>query len=371
MSGNPAMSPEAAGSTGRPMLLCWATAIGWGSWVLSLELLWGQQRMGVLHPHCLAFVILLVLTFASAILAAAYLSLSVLRRPRCRGSLSWGAAAIFPALAWLLLSLYAILQWRQNEVPNDVCWNTVAWASGSLMEAQALYLYPRRVETEHLVMFHDDRVATPRRDALAMDEHVARLAAILGVPLRAKIFWVRGRLLGMGPMACSGMAAGSARSPADWDTADHPQCLSVDRHELAHAVIQQWCKPDSDPPFLLVEGWAECQAGPSRANQAALALESRARWLARRGLSEATRQSYLSELLGPSWYHRIGAPVYDVGGALADFLRDYYGVERFLDLYVTCRPGTCAADFRRVLGEDLEMVESKFWREARRLVDGT
>src|SRR5262249_20380007 len=187
---------------------------------------------------------------------------------------------------------------------------------------------------------------------------------------RDKIYWVRGRLLGMGPLSCYGLAAGSSRSPLDWQTADHPDCLSVDRHELAHAVLLQRYGSDSDPPFLLVEGWAESQAGPSRPRLAAGALESRSRWLSRRGESGQAGQSYLRELLGRSWYHRIGAPVYDVGGAFVDFLLDFYGVERFLKLYFTCRPGTLEADFRKVLGEDLDLVEAKFWREVHTLAGG-
>jgi hypothetical protein len=103
---------------------------------------------------------------------------------------------------------------------------------------------------------------------------------------------------------------------------------------------------------------------------AAEAIASRERWLSRLGLTEGTSQSYLRELLGPSWYHRIGAPVYDVGGAFVDFLLHHYGVERFLTLYFACRSGTCEADLRVVLGEDLEVVETKFWEEARKLAGG-
>jgi hypothetical protein len=263
--------------------------------------------------------------------------------------------------------MYAIYELRKGEAPNDFCWKLVSLSSGSVMEAQAVYLYPRRTETQHLVMFYDDRVTHPLRDAEAMEAHVTRLEAMTGVPLRARIHWVRGRLLGMGSMTCYGLALGSSRSPEDWEMADHPAHLSVDRHELAHAVLLQHYRPDTDPPFLLVEGWADSQAGPSRSRLAAGALESRTRWLSRSGLKEDTTESYLRELLSPSWYHRIGAPVYDVGGAFVDFLLHHYGVERFLSLYFACRPGTCEADFRSALSEDFDAVERKFWDEARKL----
>jgi hypothetical protein len=346
------------------------TVIAWTCWVLSLGLLWGQHKSGVLHPYCVLFLTLLVLTAASALLALASVSWALFARPRHPAALAWSAGAILPALFWVLLGVYALRQLQRGEAPSDIGFKTVSQASGSLMEAQAVYLYPRRMETARLVMFFDDRVTNPRRDAQVMEAHVSRLEQMTGRPLRAKIFWVRGRLLGMGPMACAGLASGSSSSPRNWETADHPDGLSVDRHELAHAVLLQSHRPESDPPFLLVEGWAESQAGPSRSRLAAGALESRARWLSRRGLAEDTDQSYLRELLGPSWYHRVGAAVYDVGGAFADFLRDFYGMDHFLELYFRCRPGTCEADFRVVLGEDFDVVERTFWQEARILVRG-
>jgi hypothetical protein len=284
--------------------------------------------------------------------------------------LAWGVGSLVPALFWGLLSLYAIYQLGKGEVPNNVWWKLVSLSSGTVMEAQAVYLYPHRIATNHLVMFYDDRVDRPRRDAEAMEGHVTRLEAMTGRPLRARIYWVRGRLLGRGSMACYGLAAGSSRSPENWETADHPTHLSVDRHELAHAVLLQLYRPDSDPPFLLVEGWAESQAGRSRSTLAAEALASRERWLSRLGLTGGTSQSYLRELLRPSWYHRIAAPIYDVGGSFVDFLLHHYGVERFLTLYFACRSGTCEADLRVVLGEDLEVVETKFWEEARKLAGG-
>src|SRR5262249_33758905 len=124
------------------------------------------------------------------------------------------------------------------------------------------------------------------------------------------------------------------------------------------------------PPLLLVEGWAESQAGRSCPTLAAEALASRERWLSRLGLTEGANNSYSRELLGPSWYHRIGTPLYDVGGAFADFLLHHYGVERFPRLYFACRSGTCEADFRAVLGENFAAVETTFWEEARKLAGG-
>jgi hypothetical protein len=120
----------------------------------------------------------------------------------------------------------------------------------------------------------------------------------------------------------------------------------------------------ADPPFLLVEGWAESQAGPTRATLASLALDSRDRWLARTSSKPGANRSYLGELVGPAWHHHIGAPVYDVGGAFADFLIRHFGMGRVVRLYFTARPGTFEADCRNILGVDFEALETTFWQDA-------
>jgi hypothetical protein len=371
MSGILREDPNEARRIGRIRPLRWSTAIAWTSWTLSLGLLWYQHRARVLHFQSLLFLILVSLTFAPALFGLVYGLWSALCGPPRRLALAWGAGSLLPTLFWVLLGLYAIHQVGKSEIPNNISWKLVSLSSGSVMEAQAVYLYPNLIETAHLVMFYDDRVGRPRRDVEAMEEHVGRLEAMTGRLLRAKIYWVRGRLLGRGQMASFGLAAGSTRSPENWETADSPLRVSVDRHELAHAVLLQHYWPDSNPPFLLVEGWAESQSGRSRVSLAAEALASRQRWLSRLGLTEDARKSYLKELLGPSWYHHIGAPIYDVGGAFVDFLLHHYGVERFLKVYFMSPSENGEAVFQRVLGEDFEAVEKKFWEEARALAGRT
>jgi hypothetical protein len=119
-------------------------------------------------------------------------------------------------------------------------------------------------------------------------------------------------------MAICGLVLGSSRSPADWETADHPKRLSEDRHDLAHAVIHQLQPADSDAPTLIIEGWTEAHNGMTSQTRADGARQSRDLWRERTGAGPS--QSYLRELTGPSWYHRIDGPVYNVGGALAEFL---------------------------------------------------
>src|SRR4051794_35553506 len=114
-----------------------------------------------------------------------------------------------------------------------------------------------------------------------MEKHVDRLMTMTQTTPRAKIYWVRGELFDKRRMAILGLALGSLSSPNDWETADHPDNLSVDRHELAHAVLHQRYQTNTDPPTLLVEGWAESQSGLKPEKLAAFALQSRKLWMER------------------------------------------------------------------------------------------
>jgi hypothetical protein len=278
---------------------------------------------------------------------------------------AWGIVALLPAGLWAALGAYVLHLDGSGSTPKNTLTHIASMAVASLMELQAKYTYPDRMESGRLVMFYDDRVTDPRRDLDAMDKHVAQLETATGSRLREKIYWVRGKLLGQERKAVCGMALGSSRSPANWETADHPDRLSVDRHELAHAVIHQLEPAGCDAPTLLIEGWAEAHNGMTSRKRAEGARQSRDLW--RERARAGPRQSYLRELTGPSWYHRLDGPVYSVGGALAEFIVRTYGAERFLRLYFACRPGRFEAACDEELGVGLDTLESAFWEEVDRL----
>src|SRR5262249_50438890 len=150
---------------------------------------------------------------------------------------------------------------------------------------------------------------------------------LLGAPVRTKILWVRGPLLGQKNLSVCGLALGTPVTPAG----RRPDLLYdwfLDRHEVAHAVLDQHRDPDSDPPMLLHEGWATSHSGLHSEDLARGALRVRA-------MKQPHR---LRELLGPQWYHQDSGPVYPVGAALVDFLLRRYGAAKFVRLYVECRP---------------------------------
>ncbi len=337
-------------------LPCRSAVLACVSGVFAFGLTWVQHQWQVPHPHPLPLILLLaVMTSAAAVSLATGLGRVVLG-PRRLAALACAAASLPPLLAWASVGLYAQTQWRQRRVPNDPAMNLAKVLGVTFMRLEASYAYPNRLETERLVMCYD-RLDHPRRDAAAMDGHLARMEGMLGGPLRAKVFWVRGRLprLGQGGLSVHGLALGSGESPPDWGLGG-----TLDRHELAHAALDMYRAPDADPASFLHEGWAESQSGVGTEVLARRALERRA----------ADPTLGIRDMVGPDWYHRDLGPVYPLGGAFVDFLIRRHGVGRFLRLYDEGKPAAFDAACRDTLGSDLSALEAEFWVDVRRQVEG-
>jgi len=353
--------------------------IAWIAGALSVAFLLIGRQLRVIHPFSIPFIILLIVAFGAALGAMVGGLWRLLRGPRRFAAITWTIMGLLPPLFWLTLGWYGHRQWASRNVPHNLAMALVRRAGTSLMEAQACFLYPHRLETDRIVMYYGDGLTEPRADLEAMDRHVARLQEMTGLTPRAKIWWVRGTLLGQGPLAIGGLALGSSKSPAE----------HTDRHELAHAVMYQGEYPDTDPPTLLVEGWAEAQSVDSKTlvNSAAY----RRRYFAEMGLwwetiqrekkldtvvdpeglqrlwkkvsDEGRIDSYLSELSDPFWYHHDAGVVYAIGGSFVDFLVRRYGPQRFVKLYFSVRPGTFKIDCQTIYGLDLGALEMQFWED--------
>jgi hypothetical protein len=327
-------------------------AVAWAAGLAALALTWGQHRWQVPHPHPLPLTLLLgAMTLATFASVGSGLWRAA-RGPRRLPALLWAAGSLLPPSAWAAVGLYAQAQWRERWVPNDLPMNLARVLGVTFMRLEAGVAYPNRLETARLVMLYD-RLDEPRRDADAMDRHLARIEGMLGGPPRAKVYWVRGRLprLGLGDLSLHGLALGSGASPPDWESGG-----ALDRHELAHAAIDLYRARDADPAYVLHEGWAEAQSGVGSAVLARRALGQRA----------ATPSVRVRDMVGPDWYHRDDGPVYPLGGAFVDFLIRRYGVGRFLRLYNEGRPGSFDAACRDVFGRGLDDLEAAFWDDARR-----
>jgi hypothetical protein len=337
--------------------LRWRTAVAWVTWVLAILLLWVQHQTRVLHPYAFLFLALCLVTIWAVVAVFIRGIWRALRGPNRLLALAWVLTALLP-LALSSYSAYPMYDRQKRDFTPTLQLKLFAMVGASLMELQAPLEYPHRLETDRLVMSYDDQVVRPDRDIEEMEKHVARLEEMLGSPLRAKIHWVRGCLLGQGLVTLNGgLCLGSNESH------HHPEPVIdwnayADRHELAHAVIGQCYLSDSDPPAILAEGWAESQSGMSSGTLARRALQVRQK-------GEAPR---LTEVFRPERYHRRSWAVnYDIGGAFVDFLLRHYEPRRFLQLYIICKPGTFEADCQRILGADVENLEKEFWQEAEML----
>jgi hypothetical protein len=347
--------------------LGWSVVLAWTAWLLTNGLLWAEYQFSVLHPYSVLFAILLLLVVIPTLFNVAYGLWRLVRGPSRRRVSGLLAIAFIPVLLWSALAIQGLTVSRRKDHSQGMLWGILCQTMASITELELKYTssYPHRLEREHLVMWYDNRVTSPERDIEAMERHVARLMKMTETPLRSKIYWVRGELAGLSRMAIFGLALGSSTSRSDWESADDPDNPSVDRHELAHAVLHQRYKPDTDPPTLLEEGWADSQSGLKPERLAFFALHSRRLW--REGTAESRGTSYLRELVSPYWYHHIDGPAYSVGGAFTDYLIRSYGMEKFLQLYFACKPGFFEADCRTVYGLDFDTLENAFWADTEKL----
>ena len=268
-------------------------------------------------------------------------------------------------LAWLLIGtaplffaggqgMYALGAMAGREDRFDLPLKILAPLGGSLMDFEAMIRYPQHTVGGQVIMIAPS-LANARAQVVAMDRHILSLERRLGEGKTWRVTWVRGPLFGLHQKACFDIAFGSRPG----EVADDQGGLStLDRHEVAHCVITSFRSPWSEPPALLVEGWAEANSG---IDPAELALRA---WKFRDEGQDLT----LAELCGPQWYGRHKRPVYVQGGPLVNFLLRRFGPERFLQLYTTSGRTTVAADFQRILGMSLDGLDSAYWAEIERLV---
>jgi hypothetical protein len=303
--------------------------------------LWLQHRLGVYHTNVWLWLPAAALGVAAGVSALLRGGRRVVTGPGRWAGLAWALLGVTPLLLWAALVVYMFHEQAERYLPNNDVHKVGRMAAINLLEGHAWLLYPHRIETDRIVMYYGDGVADPAGDAATMDAHLARLEGVLGVRQREKITLVRGPSLGLHGMSIHSVALGSDRGAASW----------VDRHEAAHSFMFQFSRPDSEPPMLLLEGWAMAVDGhPEPLKMAALACRGDAK-------------TCLGRILAPDAYHRGNYDAYYVGGALVDYLLRRYGPERFLEFYNTCHPESYEADFERVYGVRFADMEAAFWQD--------
>jgi hypothetical protein len=158
-------------------------------------------------------------------------------------------------------------------------------------------------------------------------------------------------LLGQQWLSVHGLSLGSAWSPEILP--DDPDSYRGDRHELAHAALDWFRKPESDPPCVLNEGWAMAQCGLSRFQLAQAAAKARAE----------KPELGIRDLFGPSWYHQSSGPVYSMGGAFVEFLIRTFDARRFRKFYTECTPSHFDSKCREIFQIQFDELEAEFWND--------
>src|SRR4051812_30648989 len=108
---------------GRPDSLRWprrSCVATWISGALTFAMVWCQHRWQVLHPHYLPFVILIILMMVAAAVTLGSGLGRVIRGPYRLATLSWMVLALIPPDLGSFVGLYAITQWRDRWVPNNL-----------------------------------------------------------------------------------------------------------------------------------------------------------------------------------------------------------------------------------------------------------
>ncbi len=367
-------------ATNRPRRSLRAWRLAGFQWAVGLAVVAGlhvEYRIGVVHPPGWLFAGLL-LALAAGCLFGLRGILAGPGRSRVAGRWLVGAA---PVASLLALFVLAPLRFQARDVrpTTAAAASYMAWVNAA--EVAVPWAYPRRLESDRVVMFYRDGLADPGQDLADMDRHVADLERQSGRPLLAKIQWVRGVPPGTAGLSTPGFAFGSDASPAG----------RLDRHELAHSVLNQHVAPGSVPPALLNEGWAEAVSREDpRHALGALQLRREVAQLCRltdgefaetlsgfldpAGMGQLVQASkdrgedfsLLTEFTGDFWYHRGRGPVYGFGRSFVAYLIREYGTPKFIDLYYRVRPGTFAADCREVFGVSAVELERQFWLDVAR-----
>jgi hypothetical protein len=334
------------------MLARWVLTV-WGAWLGALGLATALTALQVWNPNPVlpaGLPILMAAAWLGLLVAATVRLIRGPRRDMALASLLIGTAPIWFSVGHVMMALRP--QFDRHVPPG--WWTRVLLSPGrSLADLEARWFYPERTPGKWVTMV-GARSKDARAQVAAMDRHVDALLARLDQPATWPIVWYRGSLLGLDRCAIYDMALGT--EGGQWPPGADG-LSTMDRHEVAHCVITRNCTARSDPPRVLMEGWAQANQGTPAEELAVTAWDDH-----QKGLSLTLRQ-----LVAPDWYWYSGPAAYSQGAPLANYLLRVYGAERFLKLYTTCRLATFEADCRATLGIGLDELDAAFWADTEQI----
>lgn len=175
----------------------------------------------------------------------------------------------------------------------------------------------------------------------AADSCLAKLESITGLQQLAKIIMVRQQGVFDSGAAIIGIVFGSQ---AD-------EFRNVDRHELAHAFINQHIYFGCAPPQALSEGFASHFESKDFA------------YRCRELLNYCDRYGPIdvAQFLGEPPANQLNEQAYCLGGPLVDFLVSEFGAKRFAQVYIRCSPNTIQAVFEETFDVQMNELVDRFW----------
>lgn len=251
---------------------------------------------------------------------------------------------LLPLFLWP--SLFADLFWRGTTRQNIYRgWHTdpAMFVISNIADAEAHYRYQRRTAGELVTLIDRGEPEDCSEVLKQMDEHVKSMTGLLEAKLDRAVYWVRGQILGQQGVSLAGWAVCGEPDKAN-------ELSYIDNHEVAHAVIGLLCPVDSNPPTLIIEGWAEYHSR-DRADKRLQLLQAYAD-------SDATPT--LEQMVDDTWYGRSYGPAYDIGGPLVEYLIETEGGPKFFRLYKESRRSNFSSVFKSIYGTDWASVEPNF-----------
>jgi hypothetical protein len=334
------------------MLARWVLTV-WGAWLVALGLAAALTAAQIRNSNPILPVGLSVLMLAAGlglVIAATVRLIRGPRRDRALVGLLVGTAPFWFLAGHILMAMRPAFDLH---VPPGWPSRVLLPLARPLADLEARWFYPERTPGKWVTMV-GATAEDARVQVAAMDRHVEASLGRLDQSATWPIVWYRGPLFGLQRCAVYDMAIGSEvsqhRRGADGLT-------DLDRHEVAHCVITCNCTARSDPPRVLMEGWAQANQGTTAEVLAVTAWDDH----------EKGRSLTLRQLVAPDWYWYSGPAAYNQGAPLVNYLLRVYGPERFLKLYTTCQQATFEADCRATLGIGLDELDAAFWADTEQI----
>ena len=334
------------------MLARWVFTV-WGAWLGTLGLSAALIASKVWNPNPilpLGLPMLLLAALFGLVVSATVRLIRGPRRDKAFVGLLVGTAPLWFVVGHVLMALRSGVD---RHVPPGWPSKVLLPTARHLADLEARWFYPERTPGKWVTMVGATTKEAPAQVA-AMDRHVDALLARLHQPATWPIVWYRGPLLGQ-KAAIYDMALGSevGQFPPEADGLTRP-----DRHEVAHCVITRNYTARSDPPRVLMEGWARANEGTPAEELAGTAWSD----------NENGRRLTLRQLVAPDWYWYSGPAAYTQGAPLVNYILRVYGPEAFLKLYTTCQQATFEADCRAALGIGLDELDAACWADTEQIV---